>query len=703
MKNNKNIFMMNDINQRLKEKLRLLDEIDQMICESESQTVSKYQDDNNSVNFQINNNFMNNKTIDRYSNADMSHEMDYPLQPKVNSYSEVKVDNSKPIFNNIYSNFKIHPQIIQNVNHQKNENHKLNNNFTMGNKNNFSNNNYNSQCENIFSTKECTEPINAKSKLNSRVMQEKDSMTPNRLPNKHHSKNLSSKISNSTSNLLKKVSPITRNKKPLNVKSPFIKETQVTKSKSPTPKQLVNININISNENKMDVGNRLYNYAFFIKDKQYKRKIQGENILSRNMTPEITSRAKSIQRDPKKFYERLYPYHKLKNPQAPINNLNNDEYLATPAINVNVNMNDASNINNVNNTPFFDEKITLFNDEEDMLRRVYRRSASPVENFRYKPQINKNSIKIASKLMPSKERLLIKKKRSKSKFNPSKDFSYNSHFTYLTHENSRSFTKSPSKSPTSRTIDLYNQGIENMKKREIVHKQKKSKDAEEFKNYAYKPAINTRSNLLSGRKVIKSNDNNINPRGDVYDKNINWKNSVNFKNEKMRQNKSNDMKKIYTFQPNIKKEYIPNDEKFISKRLDQIESYVNKRRENLQKKKQEEEFVRKRFTHGENYKCKMTIPKEFNFKTNERGRTKSREKERLLEYRSTSPANVKVLRDKLKTRDFFDNEDYLQRLRVENLDFSYKNDHQNLYDESNMHVFMNAINNLHDQLVNFKI
>jgi hypothetical protein len=701
MKNNKNTFMMNDINQRLKEKLRLLDEIDQMICESESQTVSKYPDDNNSLNFQLNNNFMNNKTIDRYYNADMSQELDYPLQQKQNSYSEAKLDNSKPIFNNIYSNFKIHPQTIQNVNNRKNEIHnKLNNNFTMGNKNNFSNNNYNSQCENIFSTKECTEPINVKSKLNSRVIAEKENMTPTRATNKKSLKNFNPKISNSTSNLLKKVSPII--KKDLNVKSPSMKENQVRKSKSPTPKQLVNININISNENKNDVGNRLYNYAFFIKDKHYKRRIEGQNMLSRNMTPEITTRAKSIQRDPKKFYERLYPYHKLKNPQNSNNNLNSDDYLPTPAINVNVNMNDASNINNVHNTPFFDEKITLFNDEEEMLRRVYRRSISPVENFRYKPQINKNSIKIASKLMPSKERLLIKKKRSKSKNNPVKDFSYNSHFTYLTQENSRSFTKSPSKSPTCRTIDLYTQGIENMKKREVIHRQKKSKDAEEFKNYAYKPTINIRSNILSGRKVLKNNENNSKQKADVYDKNINWKNSVNFKNEKLRQNKSNDMKKIYTFKPNITKEFIPNDEKFITQRLDQIESYVNKRRDNLQKKKQEEEFVRKRFTHGENYKGKMTIPKEFNLKTDERGRTKSREKERQVEYRSNSPANIAVLRGKLKTKDFFDNDDYLQRLRVENLDFSYKND-QNLYDESNMHVFMNAINNLHDQLVNFKI
>jgi hypothetical protein len=361
-------------------------------------------------------------------------------------------------------------------------------------------------------------------------------------------------------------------------------------------------------------------------------------------------------------------------------------------------------------------------------------------NYEYKPKLDRNSMRIAEKLMPAKERLLVKKKRSKSKDSGNLNISYLNASRSFPNTPSRSPTRSPSRSPTNRTIELYSHGLENMKKREIMHSQKKVNDGNEYKNYAYKPVINSNSPVSSGRIPAKSKDplqNNEAEKAQFYQKTVHWKKNVDGRKEKMRIYQQGEMGNICTFKPQICRDMMPNDEKFIVKRLSQIEDYVNKRRGVIQKKKDEEVYLKKKFVSGENYKGKMTIPKEFNLKTDIRGRNKSKEGGPCRdhhEHRSLSPSHVNLMRQKLKTDEFFvnnindfadadvDNEVIYydtgnnryghQHEQVNTYQQPYYNSRSQNYppeqqylghDEKNMHVFMNAINNLHDQLVNFKI
>jgi hypothetical protein len=303
---------------------------------------------------------------------------------------------------------------------------------------------------------------------------------------------------------------------------------------------------------------------------------------------------------------------------------------------------------------------------------------------------------------------------------------------------SRTPSKSPKRSltPTNRIGELYSRGLENMKKREIIHNKKKTNESEEFKNYSYKPKSFTNNspivnNKKSNKTPIKGDtktSNDEESRSNFYDKNMYWKKHVQMRNEKMHQNFENELQKVYTFKPAIQKGISPNDEKFINKNLGQIEDYVNKRRNSLQKQKEDDEFKRKRFVSGENYKGKMTVPKEFNLHTNSRSRSKdgNRSRENTCS-RNNSPLNVNIIRDKLKTNDFFENPNF----KTEN-SYDYTNEYQSqlnknpqfynkindpnqfLYNQKNnntagssgddgMNVFMSAVNNLHQQLVNFKI
>ena len=155
--------------------------------------------------------------------------------------------------------------------------------------------------------------------------------------------------------------------------------------------------------------------------------------------------------------------------------------------------------------------------------------------------------------------------------------------------NNLSYSKSPSrspgresKSPTNRTVDLYSHGLEKMKKREILYNEKKTINENEYKKFSYRPNIITNSPVLTGRISVKSNLNqhlnsNINKsqstdKSEFYDKTQYWKKNVDIRKEKLRDQQKNNMGSICTFKPKIHPELMPNDEKFIVKRLSQIEN-----------------------------------------------------------------------------------------------------------------------------------
>jgi hypothetical protein len=837
---------MKDIDARLRERIKMLDEIDKMIKNPQGGKNANTSQSNNYpiTNIPVpgrnqNNNYINSsKSIDRvdknYSNMDLSNDLDYPLQPRANTKTNPNMINPTNYNTITHQN---HPHSSLNVNnlshitntssncpttrsHNTIEAHSSNK-LSINNANNLNpnyshlygnfntpgtiqsenhNNNYYTHGGNdvySYSTKEFTEP---------KVRTKNNAVRP---------------VSNIQKNTINNNSSLYTPNKQFSSKnkynSNFNSKSPVNRGRDPS---LLNINININNQNNTStitkspsssaIGERLYNNAFYMKDKKERKKLEDQINFQRQRTPEITSKAKSIQRDPKKFYERLYPYHKINQQNDHDNNRYGnrcdfnqsqvDEYNAYQHnINLNLNVNSENHMGTIHDTPNFenyenehnednyqnynqyqgyDDEMNL-NTEAVRLNKIYRKvpdTSIGQLNFEYKPKLDKNSLKIAEKLIPAKERLLAKKKRSKSK-----DY-YN--YSYSNSNNSFSYSKSPtrspshaSKSPTNRTIDLYSHGLEKMKKREILYNEKKVIDGNEYKKFSFRPNIITNSPVLTGRVSAKSNQNdpklnksNSQDKSEFYEKTVYWKKNVDTRKEKMRVQQKNEMGNICTFKPKIHTELMPNDEKFIVKRLSQIENYVNKRRGVLQKKKEDEDYLKKKFITGEGYKCKMTIPKGFNLQTNARGRNRSKEGNLCKdgehhEHRSLSPNHVNIMRQKLKTNEFFENQeencdDTFERETLEyynNLNMNqqmsqqvnqqvnqhhynqnnynaynaYKDNYsQNNYyqhvnqnqknnfnkqsnnqsniqknydDEGNMHDFMSAINNLHNQLVNFKI
>jgi hypothetical protein len=595
----------------------------------------------------------------------------------------------------------------------------------------------------MFSTKEYTEPVHAKSQTKFKSVDSNNS-AENRLCIKN-------KIKTSKENnqffTLKKNETAAYNKE-IRKKNQITprqdsKKNYSSKISSRSPTKEVNINISINNPiPKSDVVERLYNYAFYQKEKMERKRLESEAKILKQMNPEITDRAKNIRRDSKKFYERLYPSHKITRSnigsEYNSNNINinntsqcNDSQICSrngsPLINLNVNMNNNSFYQY---TPYFEKT----KDGQENFEKIYRR-ADPEKKyiFQHKPKINNNSLRIARNLTPSKERLLSKKSKKCHKDNCPCSLSHvNTSFLsqdYRTLE----VNKSRSRSPSARLEDLYLKGLEKMKKREIKSQEKKIKDGQEYRRYSYRPSINEYSPNHIGREIKKpqsknnmreSNDSHSSPKRQFYDKTTHWQRNVSSRKEKTKQIIEKEMKTIYTFKPKITKTMMPNDEKFIVEHLDQIEDYVSRRRGMLQKKKEEENYLKKKFVTGENYKCKATVPKEFHFQTDMRGKSYSRENScenktrhnHNRAHRTPSQINLKMMRDQLKTNDFFqkseflsddeervdDYSDYDSRIE-ERLNCKKGVNYHPAEDQKNMNIFMNAINNLHDQLVNFKI
>jgi hypothetical protein len=374
------------------------------------------------------------------------------------------------------------------------------------------------------------------------------------------------------------------------------------------------------NSPELPVGDRLYNHGFYVKEKIEKKRQQSESDLIRNMTPDITRKARIINRDPNKFPERLYPAK------------------------------DSETLNNsIMNTPNFNDSFGY---------NVYRKEIpkKPI-NYSFKPIIDYKSRKIASKLLPSKERLLQKKKRSKS---------FDLDNSLLSNISGKS-----RKSDPERIEKLYKKGLQQMKSRDESYKKKKEKENEAYKQYSYRPKI---------RESSKTNTST--PKKEFYEKAYNWRKSVDNRINKMKNNQESNKTKELTFKPNIKKQVIPTDEKFIMKRIDQIEDYVTKRRKVLAKKKEDEEYKRKIFSYGENYKAKPTLQKPFQFRTSSRSKS-----------RSVSP-DINKMRKELRTINYFDHD-------KNELVINTSNDIY--FDDNKQNEFMKAVSNLQEKLSSLKL
>ena len=397
-----------------------------------------------------------------------------------------------------------------------------------------------------------------------------------------------------------------------------------------------------------DSGNRLYNYGFYIQNKlEKKRKKENDKIL-KQMTPTILPKSKGIFRDSFHFETRLY-----------------------------YNINDESSDN------------------------IYKKKEISKDNLQiydYKPKLNKKSLEIANKLEPSSQRLTKKKKRYSNDKNKYKDI-YNNIYQNSFH--SKLNSKSPSeKEHLKKFNDLYNKGIENMIKKDKLYKETKIKKDEEYKNYSFKPKLIKNSPILEKNTIIKATSpykkNNLNI--DLYKKQTDWKKKLENENIRKKEIIEIEKNKDCTFKPEISHLNIQNDEKFIMKNLQQMNDYVNKRREILEKKKEYENYKKKRLGEDlSSFNIKPTIPKKFELKTESRSRSHSKDK--IYEDRKNNTYkfinNIKYQRNEINDNYYFNN--------FNNANNIYNNKIKVNVDINSQQEFINAVNALHYKINDLNI
>ena len=431
-----------------------------------------------------------------------------------------------------------------------------------------------------------------------------------------------------------------------------------------------------------DSGNRLYNYGFYIKNKLEKKRKEENDKIHKNMTPKILNKSKDILRDAYHFETRLY-------------------------------------YNNDSNDNIYYKKRTLSKDNLNT----------------FKPKLNKNSLKIANKLEPSSQRLIKNKKRKNNNnneyYNKCKEIynniynNNNNNFNYTNRSNSISPKNSKSKESIKHCNELYNKGIENMQKKEKNYKQKLMNKQEEYKKYSFKPNINKNSPLID-KNITKKNssvdNNNLNnKKQDMYTKQCEWKKKLQNENKRKKEIFEKKNFKDCTFKPNISQLNIQNDEKFIMKNLQQMNDYVNKRRENIKKQKEYEQYKNKRLGQISNHSLKPTIPKEFEFQTKERSHSKNKNKfeDRKNNYTifnynyNNNNNNFDRINNNFNVNNNFgnynnninnniynnfDNVNYLNNNNFNNKDLNFSNN--SLFGEQQ---FIEAVNALHNRIDNLNL
>ena len=131
---------------------------------------------------------------------------------------------------------------------------------------------------------------------------------------------------------------------------------------------------------------------------------------------------------------------------------------------------------------------------------------------------------------------------------------------------------------------LYNDGLQQKRKKEFKYKENLLKKEEEYKKYSFQPNNHKRKkNKTNKNKSIKINKINEN----LYSKQIEWKNQKEKVNSQKRKEEEELYMSQFTFKPNISQDYIADDEKMIRRNMDDMNNYILKRRNQIRYKKEE--------------------------------------------------------------------------------------------------------------------
>ena len=345
-------------------------------------------------------------------------------------------------------------------------------------------------------------------------------------------------------------------------------------------------------------------------------------------------------------------------------------------------------------------------------------------NFTYHPKINKRSLLLAKKMEPSSIRLNKKKKINNNNEEDSKlnTFYVNLYKYKQTNSNNQNEKKSSKNKDNNKnkTIyekmnNLYLRGIEQKEKLKKKYNENHQKKEEDYKKYPFKPKINKIIPYFSaknkGKKNLsliinkKSNSKREMKRHDIYEKNFEWKKNIDKENLKKKIANEEKLSKLYTFRPQIDTDKTPKkkkNSKYINKIMEEINDYVNKRKQNIKYKKSEEKYMKKKFfIQIGGYTPRSTIPQEFELKTEIRERNLGKNRNRSCDNFHINQKKVKREQSSGK-KSFGENERHSWFFKEEiiNKNGGYNND-VNITKETYTHNqfdFIEAVNLLHDKL-----
>ena len=344
-----------------------------------------------------------------------------------------------------------------------------------------------------------------------------------------------------------------------------------------------------------------------------------------------------------------------------------------------------------------------------------------INNFTYHPKLNKRSLLLAKKMEPSSIRLnKNKKKISEEELKP-KTF-YVNLYKHKQNNTPRKISKKKddikNKTIYDKMNNLYLRGIEQRKKQQKIITENKLKKENEYKQFSYKPKINkiipyysnknrTKKSLninINGSEIKNSNSKKDLKPKNIYEKNFEWKKKLEKENIKKKKINDEKINSICTFKPNLlDKNIIPKaSKKYLNKVLEQMNDYVSIRQRNLKIKKSEENFIKKKFyVSGEGYTPRSTIPKEFEFQTEKREHSLSKNKNRSCEnFHINKNTNEK----KNSKKKLEENENHFWFFKEEMMSNNTYNNNINESKgtkETNSHTqfdFIEAVNLLHEKL-----
>jgi hypothetical protein len=242
--------------------------------------------------------------------------------------------------------------------------------------------------------------------------------------------------------------------------------------------------------------------------------------------------------------------------------------------------------------------------------------------------LHKNNKKIDKNLI---EKITIESynnlfRKSASKLRSKNNKSYSNLYSHLDdNSNSRSKYYESQLHHTKKKLNnnLYDRGMENLKKKELIYQENIIRRNDEYKKFPYKPnALNTCK--IYRRKGDHGNSSSFDCasisleqlNNDMYSKQVEWKNKKDEFNAKKKQFEE----ELYisqncTFKPDISHEYIKDDEKMIKRNLSDINNYILKRRKMISNKKDKAFTLRnykdnnkKYFNRNGNYLNKIKHP-----------------------------------------------------------------------------------------------